>query len=220
MDVKMKNMNSISISYPKTIFLIALMLYAFSACNKNDGSDFKYRISPEAFSEERSFIYQVTPDEAMELMYDSSLALFIDIRSPYDFDRGHLENAINIPIPHLLDPENKTLFERCLNDSLIVVLYGNDELQTNAPWMLIYELGYSNARLLLGGYSYIDRMYLGELKEGESYEAEVAAYDYAKVINDAKIQKVKAESIPEKKVLVKRKVEVKQKPKKAAEGGC
>jgi len=215
-------MNSISISYSKTIFLIALILCVFSACNINEGNNYKYRISPEEFSQERSSIYQVTPDEAMELMYDSSLALFIDIRDGYDFERGHLENAVNIPISDLLDPENKALFERCLNDSLKVVLYGNDELQANAPWMLIYELGFSNVRLLLGGYSYIDRMYLGELKEGESYEAELAAYDYAKVVNDAKIQKVKSEkqAIPEKKVVVKKKVKVEQKPKKAAEGGC
>ena len=199
-----------------TIAIIAFIIFLLIGFVTLKQPVYSYKMDAFALSEELSSIYQITPDEAMELMYDSSLALFIDIRNRYDFEMGHLENAINIPIPDLLDQEYKSLFDEALKDSLLIVLYGNDELEANAPWMLLYELGYTNARLLLGGYSYIDRMYLGELKENESYNPEEAAYDFAKVLEEAKT----SSTVKEEKVEVKKKVKVFTKPKKAAEGGC
>lgn len=199
-----------------TIAILAFVIFLLIGFVTLKQPVYSYKVDAFTLSEELSSIYQVTPDEAMELMYDSSLALFIDIRNHYDFEMGHLENAINIPIPDLLQAEYKGYFDKALRDSLVVVLYGNDELQANAPWMLLYELGYTNVRLLLGGYSYIDRMYLGELKENESYNAEEAAYNFAKVLEEAK----NITPVKEEKVEVKKKVKVLPKPKKAAEGGC
>lgn len=204
-----------------TMAIIAFVIFLLIGFLTLKKPIYSFQVDASAFSEELSSIDQVTPDEAMELMYDSSLALFIDIRNRYDFEKGHLENAINIPVPDLLNPENKVLFDRCLKDSLPLVLYGNDELEANAPWMLIYELGYSNARLLQGGYSYIDRMYLDQLELNESYHSETADYDYAGIIAKVIADKAKPVEIKkEKKVAVKKKVIVEEKPKKAAEGGC
>ncbi len=175
----------------------------------------KYSMTPIEMVEELPLIYQVTPDEAMELMYDSA-TVFVDIRSIMDFEKGHIENAINIPVPMLLSKENKDLFNQWLLDSTIVVLYGNDELQANSPWMLMYELGYTNTRTLMGGCVYIDKLYDDELAENETFFVEDPAYDFAGIVKKASEQS--GSPIVEKKE--KKKVVVRKKKKKEAEGGC
>lgn len=196
------------------IAFVVVLIIGFASLSK---PLYKYEMKAGTFAEELFSIYQVTPDEAMEWMYDSTMAVFVDIRSVYDFEKGHVENAINIPIPYLLNDSHKELFEQWKKDSLMVVLYGNDELQANAPWMLMYELGYTNMRVLLGGYGYIDRLYLDELEDGESYTIEDPAYDFAGIVKEVEEDKKSVNVVkkaPKKEVVVKRKV------KKSAEGGC
>jgi rhodanese-related sulfurtransferase len=174
-----------------------------------------YQYSPAEMAEELYLVYQVTPEEAMELMFDSTAAVFIDIRSIYDFEKGHLENAINIPVANLLDEAYKSRFDQWLQDSTLVVLYGNDELQANAPWMLMYQLGYTNTRTLMGGIGYIDKLYEDALAENETFMVEDPAFNFADII--------KAGSLNSNESVVntpKKQVVIRKKKKKAAEGGC
>ena len=196
--------------------MLLLMAVLFVSCQKEETQTFK--ISDEKLSEELFSIYQVTPEEAMEWMYDSTMAVFIDLRSAKEYAIYHLENAINIPIHDILSPDFKNDFDDWLKDSLTVVLYGNSELEANTPWMLMYQLGYTNTRLLQGGYSYIDRLYLDELKEGESYESEIAKFDYASIIEEVKNKKPEVVKINEEEEV--KKVIVKKVVKKESEGGC
>lgn len=175
----------------------------------------KYKITPVTMVEELPLIYQVTPDEAMEIMYDSS-TVFVDIRSFKDYEKGHLENAINISVPELLSIENIKLFEEWKKDSTVVVLYGNDELQANAPWILMYQLGYTNTRVLMGGSVYIDKLYDDELAENETFFVEDPAYDFVGIVKKA----IEQSEIPTVEKKEKKKVVVRKKKKKEAEGGC
>lgn len=203
------------------VFILALFIL-IQGCDNSASSPYHFKVEPKTFSEELFSIYQVTPDEAMEWMYDSSMAVFVDIRAINEYENGHLENALNIPITQLLAPENKVLYDQWLRDSSVVVLYGNNQLEANAPWMLMYQLGYTNMRVLLGGYGYIDRLYLDALEEGEVYTLEDPAYDYAGIIEGVKKEKELAKLKKEapKKQEVKKPVVVQKKEKKASEGGC
>jgi len=176
---------------------------------------YSYKITPVEMTEEVMLVYQVLPDEAMELMWDTT-AVFVDIRSIYDFERSHIENAINIPVPTLLSPENISLFEGWKKDSLKVIMYGNNELEANSPWILMYELGFKNTRTLMGGMAYIDKLYDGTLEENESYSVEDPIYDYAGVVKEA--EELSGSTVVVKKE--KKKVVVRKKKKKVAEGGC
>ena len=174
-----------------------------------------YSLNPQQMNEELILVYQVTPEEASEMMGDSIHNVFVDIRSIYDFEKDHLYGAINIPVPNLLDKENKQQFDQWKKDSVTVVLYGNDQLQANAPWMLMYQLGYDNTRVLLGGLSYYNKFYDGLLAENESFETENPEYDYKKIIEEgSKNNTSVAAEAPKKQVVVRKK------KKKAAEGGC
>jgi predicted sulfurtransferase len=176
-----------------------------------------YQITPEEMADEITMIYQVTPEEAMEYMWDS-MYVFVDLRPDYQFSKGHIENAVNMPIPSLLSDENKKRFEAWKKDSIQVVFYGEDELQANTPWLLFYELGYDNIRALMGGINYLDAMYDGSLGEDESFSVEDPAYDFAGIVEKAAA--ARAEMPVENVVPEKKEVVVRKKKKKEAEGGC
>jgi rhodanese-related sulfurtransferase len=199
-----------------TIAVIAFVLIIIIGFVTISKPRHEYKIAPIAMMEELPLIYQVTPDEAMEYMFDSAI-IFIDIRSINEYEKGHFENAINISVPDLLKKENTDFFDQWYKDSTMVVLYGNDELQANAPWLLMYELGYTNARALMGGYVYIDKLYESELSENETFFVEDPAYDFAGIVNKAREQ---SENSGMEEKVEKKKVVVRKKKKKEAEGGC
>lgn len=192
-------------------FLVVIIIGFFTVKKPTE----VYTLNPQQMNEELILVYQVTPEEAMEMMGDSIHNVFVDIRSIYDYEKDHLYGAINIPVPNLLDEENKKQFEQWKKDSVTVVLYGNDQLQANAPWMLMYQLGYDNTRVLLGGISYYNKMYDGQLAENETFEMENPAYDYKKIIAEGSEDNASVAT-----QAVKKEVVVRKKKKKAAEGGC
>ena len=174
-----------------------------------------YQFDPQQMNEELILVYQVTPEEAVDLLKDTISTIFIDLRSIYDYEKGKLENAINIPIPMLLDDDNKELFDTWKKDSVTVVFYGNDQLQANAPWMMMYQLGYTNTRTLLGGKNYMDLQMAGLLTENSTYEMEYPAVDYKGILAKASEGKEAVTAETKKNTVV-----VRKKKKKAAEGGC
>jgi rhodanese-related sulfurtransferase len=194
-----------------TFSFVIVLLIAFLSIKK---PIHQYQMSAEDMAYELMLIYQVTPDEAMEIMYDSTV-VFVDVRNYYEYQADHLENAYNIPVANLLDEKSKEYFDKWKSDSLQVILYGKDELQVNAPWMLLYQLGYTNTRLLMGGMTYIDKLYSDELAENEGFNVETPMYDYAGIIAAASSGENTIVTIQPKK-----KVVVRKKEKKAAEGGC
>lgn len=174
-----------------------------------------YQFTPQQMNEELILVYQVTPEEAVELLKDTISTVFVDLRSIYDYEKGKLGNAINIPIPMLLNEDNKKLFETWEKDSVRVVLYGNDQLQANAPWMMMYQLGYTNTATLMGGKNYMDLQMDGLLTESSTYETEYPAVDFKGILDKASAgQETVIKQAPKKTVVVRKK------KKKAAEGGC
>ena len=205
---ELKRTKRITIATFSFVFVLAI---AFFTVKK---PMFEFKMTPEDMTYELMMVEQVTPEDAMMLVYDSTI-VFVDIRSIYDYQVDHLENAYSIPAGKLLDKENKLLFDKWRSDSLQVVLYGRDELQATAPWMLMYQLGYTNTTLLLGGMDYVIKMYEGEISDENTFNVETPAYDYAGIIAAASSgEPTGVATQPKKKVVVRKK------KKKAAEGGC
>lgn len=216
MEGKQKDMKELLKTKRITIAVIAFLLVILIGFLTSKKPTNVYKLTPVEMASELPLIYQVTPEEAWEIMYDSSIAVFVDARSTHDFEKSHFDNAISIPVPNLLDKVNTDQFDAWMSDSVMVVLYGNDELQVNSAWILMFEIGYSNTRVLMGGYDFTNRFYMDELAEGEVFTVEDPAYDFAKVVSDAKLKSKNPEQVvkPKKQVVVRKKV------KKAAEGGC
>ncbi|MCY1720353.1 rhodanese-like domain-containing protein [Prolixibacteraceae bacterium Z1-6] len=80
--------------------------------------------------------------------------VLFDIRNNFVFGQGHIPGAENISANNLSSEENIARLEELKKMNVTVVLYGDDELHANGPWMLFRQVGYDNVKLLLGGYKY------------------------------------------------------------------
>jgi rhodanese-related sulfurtransferase len=118
---------------------------------------------------------------------------FVDIRPSDLYALGHIQNAINLPLRQLLDGESISTLKKFLAGGKDVVLYGSDELQATAPWLLLQQLGYKNVFLLRGGMSAT-----GELKGTDASSAE-AMLQEMKALKVKPIEKSTAETNIEKK---------------------
>jgi rhodanese-related sulfurtransferase len=140
--------------------------------------------------------------------------VLIDIRNQYDFEKGHLENAINVYTAEILSEDNIKVFEELKATNKTAVLYGNNPQEPNAPFLILYQLGYDNIKLLTIEISYLQNKLITKDSEIEKSEADVTAFinESIKKANTGPI--VKAVEAPKKVITV-------QKKKKApAEGGC
>lgn len=159
-------------------------------------------------------IENITPGMAETLKNDLDNYVFIDIRSPYDFEVKHIENAINIPLAFLLDEENVAQLNEFQAANKTVVLYGETEHEAISPWILLYEIGYTNTRILSGGFECFQH-------NTPNCNLETARHDFAKIATQGGVKEVEVVvEKPQKKEEPKKVIPVQKKVKAEAEGGC
>lgn len=153
----------------------------------------------------------VTVAMAKNMKSDTNKYVFVDLRSPYDFEVKHIDNAVNIPTAFVLDEENRALFSQYFNNDKTVVLYGQSERESISPWMLLSQLGFANTKILLGGFDCY-------VSNNTNCMAEMAKYNYAKISTSGGM--VKDTNVAPKPVEKKKVIPIKKKVKREAEGGC
>jgi len=153
--------------------------------------------------------YLVTINEVSNPDY-----VLIDVRNQYEFEKGHLENAINIYTPEILSDENSGILDELKEKNKTAILYGNNPDEVNAPFLLLYQLGYENIKLLSIENSYLQNKLITKSCEIEKSEADISAF-----IKES--HKNATETIIEKEIVKPpKKVMTVKKKKKAPEGGC
>lgn len=182
--------------------------------------EYVYKLTPEEtiiemFNPENEY----NPDELMKLMAqgDSSNVL-IDLRNAYEYNRGTIGNAINIPVSDILDKDVISMFDNLQNDNSSIILFAINEREAYAPWMILRQLGYTNMKVLMGGYSYI-------AKVAVSYDDTIASSNYIAekpVMNFGEFIENSSADQPKKIEQIQPAIELPVTPKKraAAAGGC
>ncbi len=112
-------------------------------------------------------------------IYAPSFVL-IDIRNPNEFDRGHLENAVNIYAPELLNDVNSDFLKKLQKTDKTIVLYGNNPNETITPFMLLHQLGYKNCKILK-----IENTYFENKLITKNSDIEFSAYDINAFIKES-----------------------------------
>lgn len=139
----------------------------------------------------------------------------IDIRSQYDYDKGHIENAINMTSSDVITEENQTLLTELKNANKTVAIYGNTPEQANIPFLILYQLGYNNIKLLPVELDYYQNKLIVNPTEVEKSKQDIKSF-IEESVKKAKVEPpVKVIQPVKKKVVV-----VQKKKKKAPEGGC
>jgi 3-mercaptopyruvate sulfurtransferase SseA len=144
-----------------------------------------------------------------------NIVLF-DIRDDYIFSHGHIPGAENIQAEDLSKKDFIKRLEKLKEENISVVLYGDDQLQANGPWMLFRQVGFSNVKMLLGGYQYYIQHQndMSVSKADTTLKKGVPRYDFAEMAapKNGAILNVKNE---------KKTVEIRRRKKTTtAAGGC
>ncbi|MCL6101774.1 MAG: rhodanese-like domain-containing protein [Bacteroidetes bacterium] len=133
----------------------------------------------------KSSEYQINANSTLKLFNDQSNQVqlqniagkqLIDIRTADLFAQGHPQNAINIPARQLLEKESIEMLNQISENGKEAVLYGSDELQATAPWLLLQQMGYKNLLLFKGGIAAN-----GELVDSKSPATEVSVIDMSAI---------------------------------------
>jgi len=173
------------------------------------------------------FLYNFTPEQATEkiILNDFLINLnqlptsnfqLVDIRSLFEFQKGHLDNAINMQAPEILNDENVAILNKLQNENITVILYGEYPNEALAPYMVLYQLGYTNLKLLTIETSYIKNKLITTNVNIENPIADIATF-----INESKEKSAEFSSQTNTTIAQPKKVITVQKRKKSgAEGGC
>jgi rhodanese-related sulfurtransferase len=145
---------------------------------------------------------------------DTATYLLVDVRNNFDYSKGHEKGAINIASSQFLEKPFIDQISQTLKENKTVILYGESPDSANNVWMLLYQLGHQNIRVLSVAASYHN-----DLFSLDQIEVEKASLDYAIDMEKAKKQviiKAKIKPVPRKKKVITKP----KKKKRAPEGGC
>lgn len=146
----------------------------------------------------------------------SNVVLF-DIRDNFVYGQGHIPGAENMSAHELSKVKNIERLSDLKKKGVTVVLYGEDQLAANGPWMLFRQAGFDNVKVLLGGYKYYfeNKDNFTNATQNNPYLKELPRYDYAEVASPGSSPDTEKSSAEKKEVNV-----VKRGKTSAAKGGC
>lgn len=108
--------------------------------------------------------------------------VLFDIRDNFVFGQGHIPGAENMSANNLSQEESIERLKELKDQNYTVVLYGEDQLQANGPWMLFRQVGFDNIKILEGGYSYYKTHKDNLTGDGDDvYQKGIPRYDYAEM---------------------------------------
>lgn len=142
--------------------------------------------------------------------------VLFDIRDNFVYGQGHIPGAENLSAHNLTKKESIERLEDLKDQNITVVLYGEDQLQANGPWMLFRQVGFGNVKVLLGGYQYYlqHKDNLLATKTDSTFQKGIPRYNFAEMATpkDGVVTNSTAEKKP---VVVTR-----RKKAASAAGGC
>ena len=145
---------------------------------------------------------------------DRTNSVLIDIRDKFDYSINHLENALNIPTSEILNANSISLFDQLRDQGKTAILYGKNPDDVNSAYMVLFQLGYDNLKILNGTTQLVDN----ELQV-KNHDLEKPIENYMDIFKQVETE----EAIPVKKVAPappKKIIVVKKKKKRKPEGGC
>lgn len=90
--------------------------------------------------------------EEARMLFLRGDALFIDARHGYDFGRGHIKGAINVPLQEFNN--GHLLLTSVAKDRLIVTYCDGEDCNSSVELAKkMYAAGYSNVRIFFGGWN-------------------------------------------------------------------
>ena len=141
-------------------------------------------------------------------------SFLIDVRTSFEYSKGHLPDAINIPLTDLLIDQNIERIKDAVANSKSIVFYSSDVDEALSAKMLIDQLGYAKSNLLAVSLSYDQENLIVKDVEVERTPEDIRAF-----INKS-IKEAEAKKVVKRKPVPKKVIPKKKKKKMPVEGGC
>ncbi len=204
---------------PRVLLSFVVLLFGLSVAMIPENTTQPYKLTANKMLEEVQYGSElIHPDELADWLVnqDPSIQL-IDVRTPEEFEKFALGNAINIPLSDIL---SKDWVDYLDQDVKMNILYSNGSTESHEAWMILRQLGYQNNYVLQGGLNYwVETILNPENPASTSPDDEIAKYDFRKgasqyfggaVETESSSSTVKANKPPI----------IRKTKKKAPEGGC
>jgi rhodanese-related sulfurtransferase len=149
---------------------------------------------------------------------DSIPYVLVDVRNPFDYEKGHLPEAINIYAPELLSKDHTDELQQYLEEGKTILLYGRNTNETLPVFMMLCQLDIGPVKILEGKNYFEKDKLVTTYSQVEKPTPDISGFieTSVKKVNESKKQAVKKVAPPPpKKVAPKKK-----KKKKMPEGGC
>lgn len=180
----------------------------------------KYKLTAdEMLVEANNSVMYYSPDEVADLIIQKDPTIqLIDVRTPDEFEKFSLPNAINIPLTELFSDEYRDYLDQ---DIYYNIFYSNGTTHSLKAWMIARQLGWANNYVMQGGLNYWAETIMNpQAPASTNANDEIAKYEFRKGAQQALGggNVVSSEASTTDKAA---KPPVKRKPKKKrAQGGC
>ncbi|MDO9510824.1 MAG: rhodanese-like domain-containing protein [Bacteroidales bacterium] len=207
----------IIISTAAIIVLLLLAVIFFG------GSEARYtQSSPDALEQMVSGSHSILIQDAISKMNDQgeTRMVFVDIRNSYEFAKGSIPKAINIPAADLLNTENLEWLSKLKDAKASVILFGITQSEANAPCIILRQIGYENVYMLAGGKDQFFAVFEADSTMNVPINAEVACTDFAAAIKKLSETVESTDKVAPKPKPVEKVVPVPVQHTRVVEGGC
>ncbi len=153
---------------------------------KTDKYTFKTPLNKE-LAEIKVASFQVSPQTvANAILHKDKSIILVDVRSQFDFAKGHLPDAKNIYKVNLMADSNMDFFLSLKETNKKAILYGSSASEANVPFMILKQMGIENISNLAVGYDDLKAGNWTEIAANPSkFNDETAVVDFAQFISDA-----------------------------------
>lgn len=162
----------------------------------------------------------ITAEQLGKLIIDKDPDyIIIDVRGKDEYEKYHINSAVNIPLDKLFIPETLEL----LDQEKLLILYSNGGTHAAQAWVLLHEKGIRNATVLLGGLNYWVDVYSNpDPPQGVYDDAEIFRYQFLKSAGKFLLgdQEISGDQPAQQDTLTKIKPIIRKKKKKRADAGC
>ena len=200
----------ISVAAVLTILIVAIAVLTYKRPKHNYTIDSKASLEQVLKTDYLASIDEVNAENHV----------LIDVRGIYEYNKGHIENAINMFGPEILNDENSELIEEIQEDGKTIIIYGSNPNEALAPFMLLNQIGVSDIKMLPIELSYNQTQLVTNTVALEKTNGDIAAFIAESVKKAKEAAKVKPKPVvikaPPKKVVKPKK----KKKKMPIEGGC
>lgn len=93
---------------------------------------------------------EITLEEAQNIIYSNDNVIFLDVRSPQEYEEGHLEDAVLIPLYELKHKINKIIPDKYT----IIIAYCSCGVRSKKAIKVLQKLNYQNVYSIKDGINF------------------------------------------------------------------